>query len=314
MPFLVSRRGTGNFRSSKCCFGSEVGFPSGRRGNGNGVEGGKSRIVLCVWSWALGCYLLRASGDLETSKCESRLRKGEASPPRDLTPSCVAPVSTPDGVRPAHLGSPAEHLFLPGRMVCCPRERHPRLYSASQMLEQLGILLFRYFRIVFVNLFWINYRNTFIYTIHYNSLLKSVYVLLCACVLSLSVLPHSLHPVDCSPSGSSVGGVFQASILGWVAVSVSRGSSLHRDRTPQSCIGRWIPWTTREAPCVLYFIIIFKLSLFSFLLAPSKEMEMSICFSPKSRERRCNSFFVFWSWLTLVLFPGFSYCAFKPES
>ena len=86
LPFLVSRRGAGNFRSSKCRFGSEVGFPSGRRGNGNGVEGGKSRIVLCVWSWALGCYLLRASGDLETSRCESRLRKGEASPPRDLAP------------------------------------------------------------------------------------------------------------------------------------------------------------------------------------------------------------------------------------
>ena len=217
--------------------------------------------------------------------------KGKPAHPGTSHRSCVAPVSTPDGVRPAHLGSPAEHLFLPGRMVCCPRERHPRLYSASQMLEQLGILLFRYFRIVFVTLFGINYRNTFIYTTH-NALLKSVYVL-CTCVLSLSVLPHSLRPVDHSPSGSSVGGVSQASILGWVAVSFSRGSSLHRDRTPQSCIGRRMPWTTRETPCVLYFIIIFKLSLFSFFLAPSKEMEMSICFSPKSRERRCNSFFVF---------------------
>ena len=32
-------------------------------------------------------------------------------------------------------------------------------------------------------------------------------------------------PMDCSPSSSSVHGVFQAGILEWVAVSYSRGSS-----------------------------------------------------------------------------------------
>ena len=56
-------------------------------------------------------------------------------------------------------------------------------------------------------------------------------------------------PMDCSPSGPSVHGILQARILGWVAMSFSRGSSWPRDRTRTSCIGRWVPyhWATREA-------------------------------------------------------------------
>ena len=41
-------------------------------------------------------------------------------------------------------------------------------------------------------------------------------------------------------SGSSVHGLLQARILEWVAISFSRGSSLLRDRTCVSCIGRGI--------------------------------------------------------------------------
>ena len=37
--------------------------------------------------------------------------------------------------------------------------------------------------------------------------------------------PTLCDPVDCSPQGSSVHGIFQASILEWVAISFSRGSS-----------------------------------------------------------------------------------------
>ena len=39
------------------------------------------------------------------------------------------------------------------------------------------------------------------------------------------------NPMDCSPPGSSVHGVFQARILEWVAISSSRGSSQPRDQT-----------------------------------------------------------------------------------
>ena len=56
-------------------------------------------------------------------------------------------------------------------------------------------------------------------------------------------------PMDCSPPGSSVHGIFQAWILEWVAVSFSRGSSWPRDRTWVFCIvGRcFTVWATREA-------------------------------------------------------------------
>ena len=60
--------------------------------------------------------------------------------------------------------------------------------------------------------------------------------------------PTLCDPMDCSPPGSSVHGIFQAWILEWVAVSFSRGSSWPRDRTRVSCIvGRCFTiWATRE--------------------------------------------------------------------
>ena len=48
---------------------------------------------------------------------------------------------------------------------------------------------------------------------------------------SHSVVSDSLHPMDCSLPGSSVGGILQVRVLEWVAVSFSRRSSQPRDRT-----------------------------------------------------------------------------------
>ena len=42
-------------------------------------------------------------------------------------------------------------------------------------------------------------------------------------VLSRSVVSNSLQPMDCSPPGSSVRGIFQARILEWVAISWMQG-------------------------------------------------------------------------------------------
>ena len=42
--------------------------------------------------------------------------------------------------------------------------------------------------------------------------------------------------MDCSESGSSVHGTFQARMLEWVAISYSRGASQPRDGTHISCI------------------------------------------------------------------------------
>ena len=59
-------------------------------------------------------------------------------------------------------------------------------------------------------------------------------------VLSHSVFPSLRDPMDCSPPGSSVHGIFQPGILERVAISFSRGSSPPRDRAPLSCTGRWV--------------------------------------------------------------------------
>ena len=61
--------------------------------------------------------------------------------------------------------------------------------------------------------------------------------------------PTLCDPMDCSLPGSSVHGIFQASVLEWVAISFSRGSSWPGNRTQVSRIvgRRFTIWATREA-------------------------------------------------------------------
>ena len=48
--------------------------------------------------------------------------------------------------------------------------------------------------------------------------------------------PTLCDPMDCSPPGSSVHGIFQARVLEWGAIAFSRGSSWPRDQTRVSRI------------------------------------------------------------------------------
>ena len=48
--------------------------------------------------------------------------------------------------------------------------------------------------------------------------------------------PTLCDPMDCSLQGSSGHGIVQATVLEWVAISVSRESSRPRDRTRVSCV------------------------------------------------------------------------------
>ena len=61
--------------------------------------------------------------------------------------------------------------------------------------------------------------------------------------------PTLCDPMDYSPPGSSVHGIFQAWILEWVAIPLSRRSSRPRDRTRVAGIvgRRFTVWATREA-------------------------------------------------------------------
>ena len=71
--------------------------------------------------------------------------------------------------------------------------------------------------------------------------------------------------MDCSLSGSSVHGIFQARVLEWIAISFSRGSSWPRNWTQVSRIaGRHFTiWATREAhnrkayaPLILHLLLV----------------------------------------------------------
>ena len=65
---------------------------------------------------------------------------------------------------------------------------------------------------------------------------------------SCSSCPTLCDPMDCSPPGSSIHGIFQARMLEWVAISFSRRSSQPRDWTRVSCIvgNRVTMWATSE--------------------------------------------------------------------
>ena len=60
--------------------------------------------------------------------------------------------------------------------------------------------------------------------------------------------PTLCDSMACSLPGSSVHGIFQAIILEWIAISLSRGSSRPRDRTQVSHIvdRRFTVYATRE--------------------------------------------------------------------
>ena len=58
--------------------------------------------------------------------------------------------------------------------------------------------------------------------------------------------PTLCDPVDCSPPGSSVHGILQARVLGWVVISSSRGSSPPRDWTHVSWVS--LHWQVGSLP------------------------------------------------------------------
>ena len=66
------------------------------------------------------------------------------------------------------------------------------------------------------------------------------------------------YPIDYSPPDSSVYGILQARILGWVAIPFSKVSSQPRNWTQVFCIaGRFFTiWATREASSIVYACVI----------------------------------------------------------
>ena len=66
---------------------------------------------------------------------------------------------------------------------------------------------------------------------HITPQFKALHAYVCA-----QSCPILCHPMNCSLTGSSVHGVFQARIMQWVAIFFSRRSSQSRDQTHVSCV------------------------------------------------------------------------------
>ena len=116
------------------------------------------------------------------------------------------------------------------------------------------------------------------------------------------------NPMDHSPPGSSVLGIFQARILEWVAISFSRGSSPPWDWTWVSYIagGFFANWATREAP---FFHDFSNLNLFV-LVRLAKVFLLLLIFSKSQRSilliflhLPSSYLFLLWS----LLFPSICY-------
>ena len=84
-------------------------------------------------------------------------------------------------------------------------------------------------------------RVRFSDTPHKRSSIIVIVIKVCCAKLSQSCLTLC-NPMDCSPPGSTVRGILKTRILEWVAMPSFRGSSLPRDQTHISCIGRWVAY------------------------------------------------------------------------
>ena len=80
-------------------------------------------------------------------------------------------------------------------------------------------------------------KNFFFYFYHHKNISLILKALFFSLLSACSVVSDSVtcDPLDSSPLGSSVRGIFQARIPEWVAISYSRGSTGPRGRTSIFC-------------------------------------------------------------------------------
>ena len=84
----------------------------------------------------------------------------------------------------------------------------------------------------------------------------------CCCCLNAKSCPTLGDLMNCSPLGSSIHGILQARILGWVAISSSKGSSWPRGGTQISCSeADSLPFSHHGSP-LTGFITSYTLPLF----------------------------------------------------
>ena len=132
-------------------------------------------------------------------------------------------------------GSLREHSIHRGKL--CEHDPslfflHPSTQGGSSTQLTFSNTVFTEFMFTFPFYLW----QTML--IFFSSLVgTSRFLLKCMlCVLVAQLCPTLCNPMNCSPPGLSVHGIFQARILEWIAIPFSRGISQPRDRTLVSCL------------------------------------------------------------------------------
>ena len=101
---------------------------------------------------------------------------------------------------------------------------------------------------------WPDPESNMITCLNYINSRTAWMFLLCSLLrlcLVVQLCPTLCNPLDCSPPGSPVHGIFQTRILEWVAISLSRISFWSSDQINISCVS-WIAgicfihWATGE--------------------------------------------------------------------
>ena len=91
--------------------------------------------------------------------------------------------------------------------------------------------------------------------------------------------------MDCSPPGSSVHEISQASILQWVAISSSRGSFPSRDGTCLSCLLHWQVGSLSLAPPGFIYHLLWETQISTSDPGLSDELQAlrpAVCWPPRS--------------------------------
>ena len=85
---------------------------------------------------------------------------------------------------------------------------------------------------------------------------------MCVCAKLLQSCPTLCDLMDRSPPGSSVHGILHIRMLGWAAISSSRGSSWRRGQSSSLCLLHWqadsLLLAPPRKPCLLDFLLIIK--------------------------------------------------------
>ena len=132
-----------------------------------------------------------------------------------------------------------ESVMPPNHLILCRPLLLPSIFSSIRVFSNKSALCIRWpnywsfsFNISSSNEYsgliplrwtgWITLQSKGLSTVFSNTTVQSC--------------PLLFDPMDCSLPGSSVHGMLQVRILGWLAISFSRESSQTRDQTWVSCI------------------------------------------------------------------------------